>query len=522
MRIALGLLLTLLGIAMVHGRTCAAVTPKQATGMILRIRMPLHHDLNFEMSTPVQYGKPFTLTWKTDGHISSIEGVVRPDDPANREGKDALKHQSELDFRVWVPGRGEVKWGTPFYAEPDQPIQIAGDNTLAYFLEVTLSTQPAKREPPPGDARYTVVEIGNEVLGLQVRALNEQGTVVGKIFQTPQKGILWQKGRFTELKPFPGGSDADPYALNNRGQTVGQSTTAEGQRHACLWENGKTTDLGTLDGLDASIALAINDRGQVAGYAYDSHSLLGEPPPGQFGIYGRSRAFLWEKGHITALPTPEGNNAISAALGINALGQIVGYICHDTTTGPTRAVLWEAGKRRELGALTPEQVTRSHLWSVFPAAEQTNACRALRINDAGLILGWSETGEAQNGHGQEPERASGLLMRRNTLLLPVLWNAGQLELPDLRLTGFRSSGGVLPSGQWHSGFAALNNRGDLLGWGYAQERPNSSAAFVLQGGKTVLLPVSGEPVALNMAGQILLYNSVHSFLLTPTQGNEGR
>ena len=39
--------------------------------------------------------------------------------------------------------------------------------------------------------------------------------------------------------------DARAYAINDKGQVVGSSTTAEGTSYAFLWENGTMRDLGT-------------------------------------------------------------------------------------------------------------------------------------------------------------------------------------------------------------------------------------------------------------------------------------
>ena len=61
-----------------------------------------------------------------------------------------------------------------------------------------------------------------------------------------------------------GGASSVAIAINNRGQVVGESSTATGESHAFLWQKGTMTDLGTLGGA-SSVAGAINNRGQVVG-----------------------------------------------------------------------------------------------------------------------------------------------------------------------------------------------------------------------------------------------------------------
>jgi probable HAF family extracellular repeat protein len=84
-------------------------------------------------------------------------------------------------------------------------------------------------------------------------------------------------------------------------------------------------DLGTLGG-DSSAAYGINARGQVVGYS----TTAGGPP----------HAFLWEaRTGMHDLGTIGG--FYSAAFGINARGQIVGF--NTTAAGDWHAVLWEPG-----------------------------------------------------------------------------------------------------------------------------------------------------------------------------------
>jgi probable HAF family extracellular repeat protein len=129
--------------------------------------------------------------------------------------------------------------------------------------------------------------------------------------------VLWQDGVAYDLGTLRGESST-AFAINNRGQVVGQSETAAGETHAFLWEDGVMRDLGTLGGaFTFSVATSINNRGQVVGENVTSQ--------------GHSRAFLWQDGVTTPLDESEGS---SSAHGINPRGDIAGQIL------PAGAVLW--------------------------------------------------------------------------------------------------------------------------------------------------------------------------------------
>jgi len=70
------------------------------------------------------------------------------------------------------------------------------------------------------------------------------------------------------------------------------------------------SDLGTLGGT-FSIATGVNDLGQVVGYSATAD--------------GATHAFLWQSGTMTDLGTLRAAAGESHATGINRLGQVVGY-----------------------------------------------------------------------------------------------------------------------------------------------------------------------------------------------------
>ena len=74
----------------------------------------------------------------------------------------------------------------------------------------------------------------------------------------------------TKLPPLPGGDFSAATAINERGDVVGESSTAGGDRHAVVWSGGSVRDLGTLGGSSSS-AVGINENGLIAGNAQDAN-----------------------------------------------------------------------------------------------------------------------------------------------------------------------------------------------------------------------------------------------------------
>ncbi len=102
---------------------------------------------------------------------------------------------------------------------------------------------------------------------IRVTAINENGQIVGNaVFgrRGPTIGFLWENGSMISLGTLPGGDSSRAFAINNSGQVVGSSRTADGDSRAFVWQNGTMTDLGTLGGSDSE-ATAINESGQIVG-----------------------------------------------------------------------------------------------------------------------------------------------------------------------------------------------------------------------------------------------------------------
>src|SRR6266568_4995963 len=98
-------------------------------------------------------------------------------------------------------------------------------------------------------------------------------------------------GTITDLGTL-GGSYSEAVAVNDHGQVIGLSTTANNEYHSFLRSDGVMTDLGSLGGT-YTVATAINNHGQIVGFTLTPT--------------GAPRAFLWEDGVIHDLGTLGGN-----------------------------------------------------------------------------------------------------------------------------------------------------------------------------------------------------------------------
>ena len=200
--------------------------------------------------------------------------------------------------------------------------------------------------------------------------INERGQIAGWSFTNttvnPTTGIptldpfLWDKTVGMIDLGTLGGTSGQAYALNNRGQVVGQSNnTGDVTCRAFLWDKtAGIRDLGTLGGEDA-VAIALNDAGDVVGQAGVPGSVSCNEWP--------MHAFLWRKGMMSDLGSLDGI-PFSTALSINAKGQIVGNV-----GDAVLATLWEDG-----GPLVD-------LNTLIPSNPGLVLFDALYINDSGEI-----------------------------------------------------------------------------------------------------------------------------------------
>ena len=213
--------------------------------------------------------------------------------------------------------------------------------------------------------------------------INEPGQVVGQSytdsstsptpfcnieFSRTLHGFFWENGTMTDIGTL-GGSCTFTYAMNNRGQVIGQSTLAgDVTSHPYIWDRGTMTDLGTVGG-SYGYATWINDAGDVVGTATEvgDEALL---------------AFLWKDGVVERLGSLPGDSC-SAANAINSKDQVVGASGFSSPFFPActgdmveHAFLWQNGTMVDLNAFVP------------PDSDLTLS-EAVFINDAGVISGFA-------------------------------------------------------------------------------------------------------------------------------------
>jgi probable HAF family extracellular repeat protein len=305
---------------------------------------------------------------------------------------------------------------------------------------------------------------------------------------------------------------------------------------------GFKLDLGTLGGQNSWMNWGeINDRGQVVG---DSETAVLDPNGEDicgFGTHLTCRPFLWQNGHMSALPTLGGNNGQASA--INNRGQIVGFAengvvdssCPPGTTNNRIAlpVLWEHGKAQALPTVG------SDLDGV-----------AFWINDQGQAAGYSGTCTAalhavswENGTASPlPDLGTGAIaegISNQSQIVGIVGSAdGTTQYGALWQNGVLTNLGLLP-GDFGGLASGINNKGQAVGSNF-DSNFNWSHGFIWQNGLmtdlNTLFPASSNLFAvmankINERGQISGMaivlsgpdaGNIHAFLATPVRQSIGR
>lgn len=303
--------------------------------------------------------------------------------------------------------------------------------------------------------------------------------------------------------------------------------------------NGTKLDLGTLGGQNSWMNWGqVNDFGQVVGFSETNvPDPNGEDVCG-FGTYRTCLPFLWQVGHMSALPTLGGNNG--QASGINNRGQVAGFAettSEDSGCPPHRIqlpVLWENG--------TPQPL---------PTVDNDPDGEALGINDIGQAVGESANCSQsvihavswENGSASQlPDFGTGAIAWANNdqgQIIGIVGSAdGTTEYAALWQNGVLTNLGTLP-GDFAAIGTGINNRGQVVG-STLDSSFSWSHGFIWQNGVmtdlNTLFPASSNLYAtmankINERGQISGMaivlsgpdaGNIHAFLATPVNQSLGR
>ena len=363
------------------------------------------------------------------GIVAVVAGEVRSD--------EAGAGRKPLEYHVDV-----IEWTSAGYYGDDLndrgQAALTGPSSAVQFGNLA-------RRWDPRDGFLTIGPEYSHTTGINNRG--DVSVVLMGQFAAPWRSALWtERDGLTDMGTL-GGERAFADAVNDRGEVVGWSEDAAGDRYAFLWtkERGMRS-LGDLPGGNVSgWGIDITNNGMVVGTSYGAD--------GQF-------AFRWtEQGGMQSLGDLPGGRAESVAKAANERGQIVG--AGHIEQNHSRAVLWdEAGEIQDLGVLRPGDISHAD-----------------DINNDGVVVGWSVP---------YPGGTS-------LAFVPFLWTQehGMLDVHTLldeessawRLGGFQMGG--------------INDRGEILLSGML----NGQYARVL------LTPINPEPGMLMTcvsAGMLLL------------------
>jgi probable HAF family extracellular repeat protein len=265
---------------------------------------------------------------------------------------------------------------------------------LALVASVAAAISPAAAQAPDASMILTGT-LGGVFAGLW--AVNNDNAAVGwsdVTYTDSEHAILWQNGQLIDLGALPGDTVSRALGINDLGQVVGLSVNTDGlsrRVRPVLWDHGQAIEIPLGEGC---VATAINNEGHIAGRcggpgwiwrdgqivftgllpgysSSDIHALNDADVAvgSMFDGRGGSTAFRWEKGVLTDLGALAGARS-SAAMGINARGQIAGTV--QWAAGPVlvEPVIWEGN------TVTPV----AGAWGIFYGQAQG-------INNRGDVVG---------------------------------------------------------------------------------------------------------------------------------------
>ncbi|MBT3379881.1 MAG: hypothetical protein HN742_03395 [Lentisphaerae bacterium] len=217
------------------------------------------------------------------------------------------------------------------------------------FVWDTESAEPRTILPAGSEASMAWAIYGDTVVGSAGAAVPD-GAIV-------YQACVWEGVERLDLGTL-GGAQSVAYAINARGEIVGESATATSVTTAFLYRDGQMVPLDPNPPY-RSVAYDISDSGVIVGQRADADGAL--------------KATRWREGEAEELAGLGG--VYSCALAVNAEGRAVGWA--ENEIGALHAVLWDArGAVLDLNGL---------LWG---AAGEWDLQSATAINDAGDVVGY--------------------------------------------------------------------------------------------------------------------------------------
>ena len=211
----------------------------------------------------------------------------------------------------------------------------------------------------------------------QASAINNRGQVVG-FSETANADptcppapievpVLWEKGagghHHHQAHPLPlVGTDPDgvAFGINDHGQAVGYSGNCIAATHAVTWKNNTVFVLQDLGRTRSNIAFVINNRGQIAGEVRSADGT-------------HYVAALWQPDGTLTNHEPLPGDLDAFATGINDLGQVVGND-FDSNFDWSHGFIWQNGVMTDINAL-------------ISADSNLSVISASNINERGQISG---------------------------------------------------------------------------------------------------------------------------------------
>ncbi len=220
-------------------------------------------------------------------------------------------------------------------------VKIAARLTAASLALMSLCGASLAQAPA-----YTVQQVHPELAGMFGNSFNNKTRIAATIKNKKGKyvGAVCAAATCTEVPALAGapkGSITSVRGIERLGHVVGNSPTAQTYAHAILFDGVETRDLGAFPEDDCggcsliSYAHGINDKGQVVGSSQTAN--------------GGFQAFVWKDGVMTKLPTLGGNG--SEAVAINSRGVAAGSAELDEFTRESHAAIFRKGKVQDLGVL---------------------------------------------------------------------------------------------------------------------------------------------------------------------------